>query len=457
MFWLREKNWKNLVGSWVIAVFLSFPMVTTLADKATEVAAKEATAELARLRGTVFNKAGQALEGARVRIAIPATDMRFVNLSTGQRLIETTTNANGDFFFRVKTDKPTMVSFDAMLPGYRRLVGTMMSGGDAKSVTITPNKTVTADLVLNPAGYFAGTVVDKSGEPISNVRVSAIASFARSSGGVEQTATGKDGSFELFNYPKEANQFANQKALGLVAFEHPNYIPSRIDDVYELLDEERTSLQIVLDAGIRVDGVLLDREGRPAANQQVKIASPNNANHKYAATDKRGRFDLRGLIDGPLVFSALDVANNQKVTLAIAQGEPKRDLEIQMKPIRMPQLKTYSVLGMKLIDVNPDVKRAYNLFFENGAMILDPGEDSDRLMIGKLKPGNNFWMVGQRRIRTVREFVTELLEESKLQKSSPARVRVVYHFAKGSNTQYIRLTEADLKSLREIFDTEKTK
>jgi hypothetical protein len=41
-------------------------------------------------------------------------------------------------------------------------------------------------------------------------------------------------------------------------------------------------------------------------------------------------------------------------------------------------LKKHAVLGMKLADVTPELKSAYDLYFD-GAVILDPGNDFDRL------------------------------------------------------------------------------
>ena len=70
------------------------------------------------------------------------------------------------------------------------------------------------------------------------------------------------------------------------------------------------------------------------------------------------------------------------------------------------------MLGMQLADVTPELKSAYDLFNDRGALILDPGKDSDRLKIGQLAEGYVFWMVGNKRIGSVREFVNRLLAET---------------------------------------------
>jgi hypothetical protein len=54
-------------------------------------------ASVAILRGHVTNRAGAPLAAVRVRVAVPAAEMRFVNWSTGHKLLETKTNAKGDY------------------------------------------------------------------------------------------------------------------------------------------------------------------------------------------------------------------------------------------------------------------------------------------------------------------------------------------------------------------------
>jgi hypothetical protein len=119
-------------------------------------------------------------------------------------------------------------------------------------------------------------------------------------------------------------------------------------------------------------------------------------------------------------------------------------------------VKSYSVLGMQLADATPELKSAYDLYHERGALILDPGPDTDRLKIGDLTEGDVFWMVGDRRVGSVREFVDRLLAEPGVQIAGERRIRVVYSFIRvdgeGNNTQYIRFTEDDRKQLQMLSD-----
>ena len=85
------------------------------------------------LRGRVTDEAGVPLADVRVRVAIPAADMRFVDVGTPHEKVEARSDAEGNYRLVLPTvTGKTTVSIDAMKPGYRRLVGTLMAGGDAK-------------------------------------------------------------------------------------------------------------------------------------------------------------------------------------------------------------------------------------------------------------------------------------------------------------------------------------
>ena len=69
---------------------------------------------------------------------------------------------------------------DAFKPGYRSLRGPLMSAGDTKRFEVVPGTHEKADLVLKPALYFAGVVVDEQGKPIPGVSIRAYANGPRS-------------------------------------------------------------------------------------------------------------------------------------------------------------------------------------------------------------------------------------------------------------------------------------
>ena len=129
-------------------------------------------------------------------------------------------------------------------------------------------------------------------------------------------------------------------------------------------------------------------------------------------------------------------------------------------------LKKYAVLGMQLADVTPELRSAYDLYFDDGVVILDPGNDSDRLRSqpsGRFAEGCHFWMVGRKRVGSVREFVNQILTEAigpDAAKNAVHGVPVIYKFltfdeefvGDGNMTQYLKLTKDDLKQLQIMSD-----
>jgi beta-lactamase regulating signal transducer with metallopeptidase domain len=419
---------------------------------------QSAGGQAAILRGRVTNEEGAPLANVRVRVAIPAADMRFVDSTTPHKQLEAKSNTKGDYRLEIPgITKPTTISIDAIKPFYRRLVGTLMSGGDAKSVEVAPGATAEASLILKPALYVAGVVVDEEGKPIPAVKISANATIGRGSGGVERTASQADGTFELFNYPPKADILGRDLGKGYVYFSHPDYIAYKIEDIYALAPKEREALRIILERGHDVTGTVIDVTGRPVPNAMVKAARADWTHRKATMTDANGKFALRGLIEGLTTLSVRALHIKQQVHMPIAVNGDQNDLQVQLKPIALPaDLKKHTVLGMQLADVTPESKSAYDLYFDRGALILDPGKDSDRLNVGRLTEGYLFWMVGNKRIGSVREFVNQILTETGGQDAATNGVRVVYSFstvdADGNMTQYLKLTKDDLKELQSVSD-----
>ncbi len=88
----------------------------------------------------------------------------------------------------------------------------------------------------------------------------------------------------------------------------------------------------------------------------------------------------------------------QTVQMRIAHNDDQNDLQVRLKPIRFRRLKKHAVLGMQLTDVTPEFKNPPldDVYFDGQAVILDPGNDSDRLNIGRLAEGYCFWKVGHK-------------------------------------------------------------
>jgi S1-C subfamily serine protease len=239
---------------------------------------------------------------------------------------------------------------------------------------------------------------------------------------------------------------------------HTDYVEGNIEDVYALTQKERTALRIVLGTGYKLTGTVLDVAGKPVTNALVKVIRNDGSHRKAAITGADGKFSLRGLSKGLTKFSARALDAGQKIDLPMAVNSDKIGLEIRLRAMPLPpDLRKRTVLGVELANVTPELQSAYDLRLDRGAVIIHAGKDSGRLKIGPLAEGDNFWLVGSKRIASVREFVDQILAEAAGQdaaKNADRGVRVVYSYSRvdgdGNNTQYLRLTKEDLNELQSV-------
>jgi hypothetical protein len=419
-------------------------------------AQKSTNVRAAILHGRVTDEAGAPLADVRVRLAIPATDMRFVDVSTPHERLETRTDVRGEYRLDIpKIAEPTTVSLDAMKPGYRRMVGTLFAGGDRKNVAVGPGAVAEATLILRPALYFAGVVVDERGSPIPSVKTTSRRVSAQGYSFIEITATNADGSFEIFGYQAQ-RPGQNPQSKGAVSFVHPDHIDAEIEDVYALAPEKREAIRIVLGTGYKLTGTVLDVAGNPVPKAMVKASRKDKSHRKATLTDANGKFALRGVSGGLIMLTVRAPDIRQQTYLPMALKSDKNNLDVGLKAIELPtNLKLYTVLGMQLADVTSELRSIYDLVDEpGGALIVDPGNDSDRLNLGRLAEGDLFFSVGRtRRIGSVSEFVNQILAETAGQNGDEYSVRVAYNSGTvdsdaARTTRLMKFTKDDRKQLQ---------
>ena len=191
----------------------------------------------------------------------------------------------------------------------------LFRSGDAKRVEVGPGTEAEASLILKPALYFSGIVVSEQGRPIPVVKIAADVASTIASGGIERTASNPDGSFELFNYPVVPPAGREGARKGVVSFFHPDFIDTKIEDVYALAPREREALRIVLGTGYKVTGTVFDVTGKPVPNAMIKAIRKDGTHRKATMTDANGKFALRGLGEGPTVVSARALGIKQKAQM----------------------------------------------------------------------------------------------------------------------------------------------
>lgn len=408
------------------------------------------------LTGRIQNQAGEPLAEARVRVGIPATDMRFLDEEPGLRLFETLTDAQGRYRLEIgEVIEPTQVSIDVLKPGYGRSSGTPKGGGDFRTVEMAPDHEAEASFTLKPTAYYRGRVVNEAGKPVPSLTVRAFLSSAgRGSGWVERTVTGADGSFEIFNYEEPRQAAPGTVDEGWIVLSHPDYVQVRIENLFHKEPAERVALWAVMPRGCRITGTVRNVVGRPVPGVVVRCQQTGGEGRKGALTDEQGRFAINGVTKGLNQVYVRSLPLKQKADLPIvfdADGDVPIQLQL-MPPFDEPE--RHEVLGLEVGDVTPQIKKACDLNFDEGVLVLDPGSDSRRLGIGELKAGDYFWMVGLHRVRNTREFVDRILTEAAMQEEERVSIRVVYTMSRpqsdANNTQYLDLSREDLRQLEEV-------
>ncbi len=401
---------------------------------------------------------GLPLSNVLVRVAAPATDMRSVRRAN-PNIHEVRTD--GDGRFTIQVPPAATISLDAILPGYGSASGTLMSGSrlNPSRRPFSASEPQEFALKLTPALYVAGVVVDEEGRPFPGAEVEATLQMKSGYGSVKFAETDDDGRFEIFDFPLKRREGER----GRLTFGHPNMLRSVVGDVYPLRETERKTLRVVLERGHDLAGIVTSAEGRPVSNTLIEaVPADPNAQYKQRLTDADGRFVLKGLPDGEIVVRVHSMELKQKAQATVRMAGANLEANLRLEPVVLknpPSL--VSMLGMKLADLTPELKSAYGLSDRaNGVLIVDPGEDHERLGIGTLKEGEYFWRVGNKGIANVREMVDELLRINALEpkggritEGHRGYIRVVYSNHHRSNTQYLKLTDDDAAGLKELAAT----
>ncbi len=448
----------------LVAILVARLTVVAFADDpqpATGSAAKvqeSATAPAPVLSGHVTSDTGFPLVGARVRAAFPATNMRFIVNFPDRKVWETTTGAHGEFLLELSgITKPGRISIDAIAPGYHKMSSTPMNIGNKKELEVALGLIAEANIKLTPALYVRGIVVNEDGRPIPAVEVYGNTVFPKRVDGLEKTVSGADGTFELFDYSVVPPADQNGVGRGVVHFIHQDYVAAEVADVYAEKPDQIQALKVVLPTGRKIAGQVLDASGKPVPHLLIEATRDDGSLRKATMTDANGQFTLRGLIDGATKLNAHAMDIKQKSNQSILLDRDINELEVRLKEISLTSKpRVVTVLGMQLTDLTAELRSVYDQYESAGALILGPGENSKRLVIGQLAEGNCFLRVGRKRVGNVREFVEQILTETANQNGNTYIVDVVYSFNSleyhTNVTTQMKLTSDDIKELRRVLN-----
>lgn len=242
---------------------------------------------------------------------------------------------------------------------------------------------------------------------------------------------------------------------GEIVFSSEVYREQKIADVYALKDEERRNLRIVMDGGIKIAGAVKDKDGKPVPDVLVEAWCTGTGQRKGITTKPDGSFVMAGVPPGKTELRVHAKSLKQKVIVNIAPEKDLLDFELKLQPIPQQAPPAISVLGMKVVDCTDDVAKIYDLGVGLGVVVIDPGEKAERFQIGRLEEGDCFWLINDKSVANVREWIAEILAGQK-PTDKKLGARVVYRCRRknfiGTNTQFMELTPEDITSLNTTLE-----
>ena len=335
-------------------------------------------------------------------------------------------------------------------------------------VVADPGGAVRVTIWVRRSYRLRGVVTSAAGEPVKGAVIAYEILTRVGSGSMQigsiRTSTGDDGRFDVGPFPEDPR--AGFEDLGgrparatsdSITFQAPGNAIARLDPS-SVPPDERDRVVMRLHPGYALEGVALDPADRPVAGAVVVVEYGEDWRlRRGARTDAEGRWKLEGLTPGPLTLTARAFAQDLKVRRELVLEADDREVRLVLEPIRLSTTPaTTEVLGLRLAEVDDEMRAAYDVPKDVHVLILDPGALPESLGIGRLEKGYGLWMVGPKPVRSVREAVDALLDRTESEGSSGARRRVVYTFwneqMSGTNTQHVHVTpeqETDLRAVRE--------
>ncbi len=257
---------------------------------------------------TVF---GHLLASDETPVAGAEVELRF-----NGKTARTSTGSDGRFALTVTT--PVELSLAARAPGFAAVVVPGLA------VPPGPGDWDLGDLLLAADAGLRGRVVDGDGNPVAGARLLLL---RQTPDGVvtSQSASDPAGRF-AFNALAEGEQADLEvRAEGFVTTLLPGLASA----------SEGGPLEIVLAAGIRLSGLVLDADGQPVAGALVSAVAGSGegaGQPRLSATDADGRFDIAELPAGELSLRARRANGpaGPELRLEVAAGENRADLELKL-------------------------------------------------------------------------------------------------------------------------------
>lgn len=243
-------------------------------------AAEQAAQRPARLTGQVVDPTGRAVMRATVVLRMAERGRRPQRREgEAERRKQLETDALGRFQVELA---PGRWSALASADGF--------AASDAADVGLEPGQELALPepLRLTPAGLLRGMVQDGAGAPVAGAQVSI---ESRGDEGFE-AKSGPDGRFEL----------SLAEGVYRVTAEAPGFVRA-VQGQVAVAANTGGEATLVMGAAARLDGMVLDAEGRPLPKGRVFVYRQGRRLGE-AAADEQGKFTVDGIDPGPLELFA---------------------------------------------------------------------------------------------------------------------------------------------------------
>jgi hypothetical protein len=192
-----------------------------------------------------------------------------------------------------QADSEGIYRFTAVTPGkYTLAASSGPEPGNRQPVTLEPAQDLRVDLVVGIGKDVKGRILSPSGEPIPGARIDY---------GSEWRQPGGEGTFGSSTWSDEAGNFVLQDLKTAYFYRivatHTDYQQFRAELGYPF----PAFIEIVLQRGLTLRGVVNDQLGMPFSEGTLSIALPGEAAPlRSASLGGSGTFEFRGLPTGAL-------------------------------------------------------------------------------------------------------------------------------------------------------------
>lgn len=220
---------------------------------------------------------------------------------------------------------------------------------------------------LDAAWSVGGIVVDENGQPIAGAEVSPSVEFKKPPGdtshlgGGASVKTDADGKWRYDLVP-----VLTEKDYVHISIDHPNHQPQRLPlprSEFEVRGDASPSRTIVLKAGVKITGKVIDNSGNPIEGATVRTKFVNEV--REAKTDAAGTYAIGG--GEPRLTRIVAFAKGHAMELQEVLVDPR------MKPVDFT-LKPGGHVRIRVVDENGKGLAKARIFFQRWRGHIDYSE-----------------------------------------------------------------------------------